>query len=118
MTREEIVESLMWTERVGWLSDIGISFTWATMVPSKTRPDLSSVVAIVGPSDRYSDTELACLLQFSIRCTKIYDSMFRYRLGANVCYVWKDNYNSWSKKMLSWETTERRDALEEILQIY
>jgi hypothetical protein len=30
---------------------------WATMEPSKTHPDLSLVVVIVGPPDKYSDEE-------------------------------------------------------------
>jgi len=79
------------------------AFAWA-IANVAPEDDLKSVVVVKGPSDKYTDEELAKLLAFSCAYTAYYDEMFTQRMGANLIIFDKREFDSaWLRKRMTWD---------------
>lgn len=99
-----MVGKLMWSEGgagYGICSFAG-AMLWESQRPSESYPDWPSVVAVRGPAEKYSDDELARLVEFSGARTARYDEMFRWRQGANLIVLDKVETGAWLRKRMSW----------------
>lgn len=113
MNREELESQLMWNGGGGGfgLCSVASSFAWALDTPGPDHPDLTSIVAIGEPKEKYTDDELKKLIEFAKFKTKDYDKMFRYRRGANLVIIdkWDRTISDkkpeyvWLRKRMSWE---------------
>lgn len=108
MNREEMINRLQWNDGgMGHgICTVASSMIWAMSRPKEPRgaDDLKSVVAVSGPPTKYTDEELATLVQFSDERTAKYDAMFYWRLGANLICINKLDSGCWMRKRLSWES--------------
>ncbi len=87
----------------GYGMGVGGSLTWA--FSAGEQPDIPSIVAITGPAEKYTDTELQTLADVSDALTAAYDERFTERRGANIWIVDKVDYNEerpWMVKRLTW----------------
>jgi len=109
MNRQQMIEQMEWLtpdSGTGFgICSVGNSFLWAMQEPSKAQPDLKSIVAIKGPTIKYTDGEITALFEFSQRQTARYDELFRYRLGANMIIIDKTDWG-WLRKRMSWDMGE------------
>lgn len=107
MKRQELIDHLQWND--GGMGHgvcaVASSMMWAMNRPKEPRgaDDLKSIVAVSGPPKKYTDEELAALVEFSDAQTRKYDEMFSWRLGANLICVNKLSEDAWMRKRLSWE---------------
>lgn len=118
-----MIERLQWNEGgMGYgVCAVGNLMLWAMSKPKEPRgaDDLKSIVAVSGSADRYTDKELAALVQFSDEQTAKYDAMFRWRLGANLICINKLDDDCWMRKRLSWECGPMvSPTLEEALSVF
>lgn len=102
-----MIKQIEWNEGgMGFgLCAVASSLRWSLARPNEPRgaDDLKSVVAVSGPPSKYTDEELAALVEFSAERTAKYDEMFNWRLGANVICINKLDSGCWMRKRLSWE---------------
>lgn len=85
---------------------LGVGGTLAWAFSAGDQPDFPSIVAITGPAEKYTDTELQTLADVSDALTASYDERWIVRRGANLWIVDKAEYNTehpWMVKRLSWE---------------
>jgi hypothetical protein len=107
MDRKAMINRLQWNE--GGMGHgvcaVASSMMWAMSRPKEPRgaDDLKSVVAVSGPPTKYTDEELALLIEFSDERTAKYDAIFNWRLGANLICINKLDNGCWMRKRLSWE---------------
>lgn len=105
--RQEMIDKLQWNDGgMGHgICAVASSMMWAMSRPEHPRgeDDLKSIVTVSGPPDKYTDEELAALVEFSDQRTAKYDKIFNYRLGANLICINKLDERAWMRKRLSWE---------------
>jgi len=105
LSREEKIEKLEWNSgSCGFEVCEFDSIIGEMDRPGPDRPDLKSIVAVSGPSDKYTDEELDKIFAFSERITACYDEMFCYRRGANLFLLDKEGNGLWMRKRLTWRT--------------
>jgi hypothetical protein len=75
---------------------------WATDMPGPNKPDLRSIVAVSGPTGKYSTEELCQIAAFAKDVTARYDEMFTVRRGCNLILLDKRDDGRWLRKRLSW----------------
>src|SRR5271166_4077017 len=104
MNRDEMISKLLWNDGgAGFgICSFGNAMLWATDEPTPTKPDLIATVAISGDPKKYTDEELAKLLDFSQKQTARYDAMFTCRRGCNLIVFDKRNDGMWLRKRLTW----------------
>jgi hypothetical protein len=105
MKRAEMIKKLMWNQGgAGFgICSFGNAMIWAMDEPGPNKPDLISTVAISGDPKKYTDEELAKLLDFSQKQTARYDAMFNVRRGCNLIVFDKREDGMWLRKRLTWE---------------
>ena len=107
MNRQDMIDAMEWLSPDSGsgfgVCEIASMFSWAMAEPGP-EGDLKSVVAVKGPSEKYSDEDIAKLHDFSQRYTAYYDEMFTQRMGANLIIVDNDGYDPspWMAKGMSW----------------
>jgi len=102
-SRESLEARLLFNSG-GYSFGTGGSLAWS--FSSGHAPDLPSVVAITGPAEKYTDTELQTLADVSDALTAAYDEQWTERRGANLWIVDKVDYDTprpWMVKRLTWE---------------
>lgn len=108
ISRDDLINRLQWNDGgMGHgICTVASSMMWAMSRPKEPRgaDDLKSVVAVSGPPAKYTDEELAALVEFSDERTAKYDAMFNWRLGANLICINKLSDGAWMRKRLSWES--------------
>ena len=110
LTRKQLEDALLWNSGgtgFGICRVAGMDI-WASRRPEHPRgeDDLPFTVAVMGPKEKYTYSELLKLFRFSWRRTEEYDRMFRWRLGANLIHINKQVSNqgaTWMRKRMSWE---------------
>ena len=102
--REGMVNSLVWNSGgYGFgIMPVAASMIWEMDVPGPDKPDLQSIVAVSGPQEKYTDEELAQIVEFARKATEQYDKMFKYRRGANLILFDKVRKDMWLRKRLTW----------------
>lgn len=121
MSREELIARIVWNSGGCGFGLCGMANTmsWAMDRPGKGKPDLSSIVAVSGPQEKYTDEELREIAAFSERATADYDKMFSYRRGANLICIDKTTDGRWMRKRLTWEIGPMfSDTLKEAIAIF
>lgn len=98
------LESRLLFNAGGYGMGVGGELAWA--FSSGEQPDIPSIVAITGPAEKYTDTELQTLANVSEALTATYDAHFTARRGANLWIVDKqtafDTPRPWLVKRLTW----------------
>jgi len=104
-SREEMIGQLMWHDSGDGIPTHAGLMLWAMDQPGPDKPDLQSIVSVKGPPEKYTNEELATLLEFSERATARYDEMFSCRRGANLILFDKPEYwnGAWKRKRLTWD---------------
>lgn len=107
MNREELIAKIAWSEGGYRVDSMFMAFLPQPKEP-RGADDWPSVVFVHGPADKYTDDELATLLDFSQRRTAWYDERFNWRVGANFILIDKPEYmvgspNPWMSKRSSWD---------------
>lgn len=124
LSRQEMIGKLEWN-RGGYgfgICSVASSMLWAMDAPGPGKPDLKCIVAVSGSPEKYTDEELAKIVVFSERVTAKYDTMFRYRRGANLILLDKSSdLNSeikWMRKRLTWTQGPMwSDTLDEAISV-
>ena len=123
MNRDEMIERIQWNDGgMGFgICAVGNSMAWSLSRPKEPHgaDDLKSVVAVSGPPSKYTDGELATLVEFSDARTAKYDEMFRWRVGANLICINKLETGCWMRKRLTWEAGQMvSKTLQEALDVF
>lgn len=98
MTRKEMVAKLLWNSGGIFRNPL----TWTMGRPTPSKPDWSSIVAINGSPNNYTNEELEKLVAFAEKATARYDLLFSYRRGANLILFEKLG-ERWLRKRVSWD---------------
>lgn len=122
LSREEMVEKLMWTSGgYGFgIGGVAASLFWAMERPGPDKPDMKSIVSVHEPAEQYTVEELQKLLDFSQKATAAYDERYKWRLGANIIIFDKPRYveGRWMGKRLSWDSGEYFNSLDEAIACF
>jgi len=119
----ELAQQLVWNDGgtgYGLCAVAGFA-VWAMSEPKHPRgaDDLRSIVAVSGPPEKYTVEELEKLVAFSERRTAHYDTMFRWRLGANLIFIDKMPDGRWYRKRQSWTMgVMSSDTLDEAMAVF
>jgi hypothetical protein len=102
--RTALIDQLEWNSGgYGYgLCSVAGAMIWEDDRPTKDKPDLKSIVAVCGDPAKYTDEELALIVEFSKVVTRRYDEMFKYRRGCNMILLDKRDDGMWLRKRLSW----------------
>ncbi len=105
LTREEMLARFVPVSG-GWsMQNVGLAMMYAMDEPKPGKPDFPSVVGLYGPEEKYTNEELAKLVEFADRVTQAYDRLFRFRRGANLYLFDKPDWRRdgfWMRKKLTW----------------
>ncbi|MBU6370523.1 MAG: hypothetical protein KGH93_01910 [Patescibacteria group bacterium] len=109
-TRQELIKKLMWNKGGNGYGICAVAGMLAAAFdrPGPGKPDYISIVAINGDPKIYTLEELEKLARFSEEMTARYDKLFRWRRGANLILIGKEErigqkgeYH-WFRKQQSW----------------
>lgn len=84
---------------LGWMQ-------WNLQKPDEKVEDIHSVVCLVAPLDKYTDEELAKLIEISIRVNEQYEQSIQerggYKMTTNLWYINKNIWQYGDSKGISW----------------
>ena len=121
MSREEMIAQVEWASGGYGSGNMASAMAWEMSRPGPDLPDLVSIVALYGPPEKYTDEELAKIVEFAQEVTARYDRIFKVRLGANMILLDKPNWlpqGKWLRKRMSWKQGPMHSgSLDEALEI-
>lgn len=101
MTREQMIDRLMWNHGGAGMGVCAVGNPFAAMSSSRRLP---SCVAVSGPAEIYTDEELAKLVEFSDAKTRRHIEICGSVLeGDNLICIGKCESGRWLSKKLYWE---------------
>jgi hypothetical protein len=110
MTRAKLIEGLMWITEWGLFRD------------PKDQHRMRLTVAVGLPSSKYTNDELARLLEFSIRHTAAYDGFFGENSHDGQCnYITIDKIDDgrvWKRKRRTWEIYNNSPTLDDAIATF
>ena len=101
MDRNEMVKKILWlSDRSG--ASFGVTSFASMAIWDESEEELKSVVAITGPSNKYSDEEIQKLYKFSVERTKKHDKICRSRIITDMIIFDKMSPDFWYRAKMDW----------------